>query len=432
MDHDDPVDDPAGPAVPQTPTCPFGASYPARPHQTLDELRGGCPVARVRTAAGRPVWLVTEGALVRAGFTNPRFAMRSRPPATSDDQQRALAVTVVDHDGPHHARLRRLAAPSLTPHRVAAFRPAAEHTAGRLLASLGGAARIELMADFAHRFAFEVFCDLFAIEPAARTDLFDWVSLAFSPAGRGRKGRANFDRIERFMTAEVERRLRQPGDDVMSAIVTAGQADAEVSRNEVISLCATLLLAGFETAPQMMGMSVVALLTHPDELAWLRADLSRMSVALDELLRFNTPGPSSTLRVALEDVDVAGTVIPAGDRVLLSIDATNHDPADHADPHRLDLRRSTATRHLTFGLGPHYCPGSPLARMELTVALTALLRRYPRLALAVPVDELPWRGSHLNRGLAALPLDTGEPTPAPDRTDGPEPRVEVPTGDPER
>ncbi|HEY9389043.1 MAG TPA: cytochrome P450, partial [Mycobacteriales bacterium] len=82
--------------------------------------------------------------------------------------------------------------------------------------------------------------------------------------------------------------------------------------------------------------------------------------------------------------------------------------------------------------GPHYCPGSPLARMELTVALTALLRRYPRLALAVPVDELPWRGSHLNRGLAALPLDTGEPTPAPDRTDGPERRITVPTGDPER
>ncbi|HEY9474227.1 MAG TPA: cytochrome P450, partial [Mycobacteriales bacterium] len=300
------------------------------------------------------------------------------------------------------------AAPSLTPHRVAAFRPAAEQTATRLLASLDGAARIELMADFAHRFSFEAFCDLFGIESAARADLFDWVSLAFSPAGRGRKGRANLDRIERFVTAEVERRLYQPGDDVLSAIVTAWAPNGEVGKNEVISLCASLLLAGFETTPQMIGMSVVALLTHPDELAWLRADLSRVSAALDELLRFNTPGPSGTLRVATEDIDVAGTVIPAGDRVLLSIDATNHDPADHEDPHRLNLRRPSAARHITFGLGPHYCPGSALARMQLTVALTALLRRYPYLALATPVEELPWRGSHLHRGLAGLPLDTGE------------------------
>lgn len=432
MDHDDPAGDPAGPTVPQTPACPFGAGYPARPHEALDELRGGCPVARVRTAAGRPVWLVTEGALVRAGFTDPRLAMRLHPPATGDDQQRALAVTVVEHDGPHHARLRRLAAPSLTPHRVAAFRPTVERAASRLLASLDGRARIDLMADFAHRFAFEAFCDLLGIEPAAWAELFDWVALIFHPAGRGGKDMSTVDRIERFMTAEVERRLRQPGDDVISAIVAAGQADPEVSRKELVSLCAALLLGSFETTPQMLGISVVTLLTHPDELAWLRADLSRVPVALDELLRFNSPGPSSTPRVATEDIRLGDTVIPAGDRVLLSIDGANHDSADHDDPHRLDLRRSTAARHLTFGLGPHFCPGSSLARMELTVALTALLRRYPRLTLAVPVEQLHWRGSHLNRGLAALPLDTGEPTPAPDRTDGPERRVAVPAGGAER
>jgi cytochrome P450 len=128
---------------------------------------------------------------------------------------------------------------------------------------------------------------------------------------------------------------------------------------------------------------------------------------LDELLRWDTPGPFSTSRVALEEVRIGGSVIPAGGRVLLAVAAANRDPRCHPDPDRLDLDRPDAARHLTFGLGPHYCLGAPLARLELTEALGALLARWPGLQLACPADGLRWSGGHQHRRLDALPLRPG-------------------------
>ncbi|HEX5493474.1 MAG TPA: cytochrome P450 [Mycobacteriales bacterium] len=394
---------------------PFNADYPGRPHPVLDELRGTCPVTQVRTPAGRPVWLVTTCELVRAGLTDPRLSLRPAPTATG------LAGGVRDgnlirQEPPQHTRLRRLITPSFTPRSIAARRSAIESVAARVLGSLNHtdhAAGIDLMADFVHPFTFANICDVFGIEAARQAELFHWAAVLFSPASRGKARRPAFDRICQFMAAEIDRRLRQPGDDVLSAIVTAWASDDEVNREEVNSVSSTVLLSGYESTAQMLGMSVVALLTHPDELDRLRAEESLVPAGVEELLRFNTPGPSGTPRTATDDIRLAGVVIPAGDRVLLSIDAANHDPAEHHDPHTLDLDRPTAGRHVSFGLGRHYCPGAALARVELEVALTALLRRFPRLALARGVERLCWQGSHVNRSLAALPVHLGAPSTDP-------------------
>lgn len=392
---------------------PFGAGYPADPHGVLDALRLGCPVAPVRTPAGRPVWLLTTGAAVRAGFTDPRLVMRlgGRPPAPESGH--AMDVSLVNYNPPHHTAIRRLAAPVLAPSRVAEYRPLVERTAADLLDRLGAAGQVELMAEFAHPYSFGVLCGLFGLRPEVRGDLYRWMAAVFGVDGHGPANRTQAENIERLVAAEVDRRLCRPGDDALSAIVTRWDPGGPVSRAELVSLCGTLLLGGFDSTAQMIGLSLVALLAHPDQLAWLRADPARLPAAIEELLRYTTPGPSGTPRVAAEDVPVAGTVIPAGGRVILSIDAANHDPAGHPDPHRLDLGRATASRHLTFGLGAHYCPGSALARLELTVALTALLRRFPALRLAVPTTTLRWHGNHLTRGLDALPVHLVRPAPAP-------------------
>jgi cytochrome P450 len=224
--------------------------------------------------------------------------------------------------------------------------------------------------------------------------------------------RAAIAAIDAVVESEVGRRVDRghDGEDILSAIVRAWRARRdEVSREELLSLIGMLLLAGFETTAQMLSLAMVAVLTHPHLLDGLRRDPAAVPDALEELLRWDSPGPF-TRRIALEDIELGGVVIPAGSRVMLSLLAANRDPEGRPDPDTLDPERIEGG-HLTFGLGPHYCLGAPLARIELTVALSTLLCRCPDLTLAVPAAELPWEGSHLHRGLSALPVLPSGPRP---------------------
>ncbi|MCG5212944.1 cytochrome P450 [Streptosporangium soli] len=355
--------------------------------------------------------MITRDADVRAGFLDPRFSLQAGR-AVGAVRRRALDVTLVSYDPPHHTRIRRLATPSFAPYRIGSYRAAAETVASDLLEPLGRRQRFDLMAAFAHPFSFQVMCELFALAPAARPDLYAWAASAFTRPIRDRAAvTANLDRLDAYFRDEVGRRLADPGDDVLSSIVTGWEPGGEVSRDELVSLCATLLLAGYESTAQMIGMSVVELMARRELLAALHAHPAKMPQAVEELLRFNTPGPFGTVRTATEDVRVGDTLVPAGSRVLLSTGAANRDPARHRDPDLLDLDRPAVGNHLTFGLGPHYCLGAPLARLELTVALTAIVSRFPGLTPVTPLDRLSWRGNHLSRGLAELhvrPRGTGD------------------------
>ncbi|MDH6578731.1 cytochrome P450 [Kitasatospora sp. MAP5-34] len=378
---------------------PLGGDFIAHPDAVLAGLREGCPVARVTTPAGRPVWLVTRAADVRAGFLDPRLSLRGTPPQPGRPH-RALDMTLVNYDPPDHTRIRRLAAPAFTPGRIAPHRPRVEQLATARLAALGTPETVELMADFAEPFAFAVLCEVFGIPEQTVPKLHRAVSdlLGYRDTERA------LDGLDAVIRAQIADRLAEPGEDVVSVVVRAWQASGEVTEAELVDLLAMLLLAGFDSTVQMLGMCVLALLDHPGELERLRADPALMPRAVDELLRWDTPGPFSTRRVALADVQIGGTVIPAGSSVLLSVAAANHDPRSHQDPDRLDLGRPGGPRHLSFGAGPHYCIGAGLAKLELTVALTALLARWPAFRLACPPTELSWSGGHQHRRLKALPL----------------------------
>ena len=162
-------------------------------------------------------------------------------------------------------------------------------------------------------------------------------------------------------------------------------------------------MAGFDTTVNLIASGTLALLTHPEELARLRQNLSLLPAAVEELLRFTNPVNHVTTRFTTEDLPIGDVAIPAGEQVLLAISSADRDPAQFVGSDRLDLGRDTS-RHLAFGHGIHYCLGAPLARMEAEVALGALLARFPQISLAAPPDVLRWRPVSLMNGLQSLPV----------------------------
>ena len=172
---------------------------------------------------------------------------------------------------------------------------------------------------------------------------------------------------------------------------------------EVRSLAFQIITGGFGTTVNLIGIGTLALLTHPEELARLRADPSLLPAAVEELLRFTSPLNQATDRFTTQDITVGGVVIPAGEWVFMATSSANRDPGRFPDPDRLDLSRDTSG-HLAFGHGIHYCLGASLARVEAEVALGALLARFPGLSLAVPPEELRWRPVSLMHGLESLPV----------------------------
>ena len=382
------------------------ADFAARPAPTLERLRRTCPVAKVRTPAGAEVWLVTRECDVRASLLDSRIVPAGTPTRPKPGA-RALQVSLLNYAPADHARLRRLATSCFTPSRVQAHRPVIEAIAQDLAGRLAGERHTDLLADFAYPFAGRTVCELFGVAQADRGRFCaSSIVLVAKPPHSGEKRREATRVFEDVIESEVSSRIHQVGNrsGILSSIVTAWRDTREqVSREELLSLCGMLLQAGFETTAQMLCLAMVAILTHPPILDRLRRSPDTAPGMLDELLRWDAPGPF-VRRWAQADIEIGGTAIPAGSTVLLSIMAANRDPDDRPDPGSLDPDRAEGGRHLAFGLGPHYCMGAPLARLMLEIALATLLGRHPDMALAVPADDLPWQGTHLNRGLSALPV----------------------------
>jgi cytochrome P450 len=208
----------------------------------------------------------------------------------------------------------------------------------------------------------------------------------------------------------IAARRQTPGDDLMSALITAWDAQEDLTERELISVTAGIFVGGHETTTNQINLFVLVLLRHPDQLARLRGDdPEAVARAVEELSRFIQLGDNGVLlpRVTTQEVELGGTILPAGSPVLPSVVSANRDSIVFADADRLDLTRAS-NPHLGFGAGPHHCLGAALARMELQEALGALLRRLPGLRLAVPESELRFKPGLVVRSLESLPV-TWEP-----------------------
>ncbi|MFI1030959.1 cytochrome P450 [Streptomyces sp. NPDC020951] len=389
------------------------------PYPTYARMRAECPVYR----APQGVWYVTRHADVEQALGDLRLsndrermtgALVARDGRMRDLSRLAarLGRVMSNTDPPDHARLRGLVNKAFTARRVEGLRGRVQEVVDRLVddavdavatrRGAGADGSVDLLAAVASPLPHTVVCELFGIPDGDRDRVKEW----FRGLGRIHEDIDRAERVvdefEAYLSALAEKRRADPGDDLISALVTAQARGDRLTDHELLSTCFLLITAGDETTTNLIGNGVLALLRHPDQLARLRAEPALIRTAVDEIVRYDTPS-QAIVRVAAEDVPLGGCTLPAGDLVFLLLASAGRDPDRHEDPDRLDLGRP-AHRHLGFGHGPHFCLGAPLARLEAELAIGTLVRRLPDLRLAVAPEELQWRPNPLQRRLTALPV----------------------------
>jgi cytochrome P450 len=312
---------------------------------------------------------------------------------------------MLNKDAPDHTRVRTLVNKAFTARRVESLRDHIQEVADKLLDAVAARGEMDVIADFAYPLPATIICELLGV-PVAEQDTFkEWARnlapvLDFTtdadPEVMARMEASAAPFVD-YMRDLIERRRREPGDDLITALISARDAEDKLSDPELLAACALVLGAGFETTMNLIGNGTYLLLSNPDELRRLRDDPSLITSAIEEFLRYEGP-VTLTTRVALEDVQVGETCMHAGQQGVVMLAAANRDPLVFPDPQRLDITRAP-NPHLTFGGGPHFCPGAALARLEGQIAIGTLVRRFPDMALE---QEPEWRETMVLHGLKAL------------------------------
>ncbi len=395
--------DPVLDGLPTRRSCPMG------PPDELAELRSTRPIARFTFPDGHCGWIVTGYAQARAILADPRFSVRvelSHPTVTGE---RAEHFSPADYppgvfsklDPPEHTRFRRQFAGQFTARRMRELSTRVTEIADRRAAAmvrLGPPA--DLVRDFARPVAALVICELFGVPEADRASFQRDAATLFDLQHSYADARAGITRCLLYLANLVRGRRTAPGADVLSGVVEAG----ELTQPEIVGAALGMLIAALESAVHMIALGTYALLTRPDQLAALRADPGLLDGAVEELLRFLTVVKDGTQRTPMEDVEIDGVLLPAGQTVLVHLPAANRDPARFPDPDRLDVARPYPPGHLAFGHGIHLCLGQQLARVEIRAAHAALLRHAPGLRLAVPVEEVAVGVDMAMNGVRVLPV----------------------------
>ncbi|MFK0256516.1 cytochrome P450 [Streptomyces sp. NPDC090445] len=383
------------------------------PYPFYARMRRESPVHR----SAQGIWHLTRYADVEAALGDPRLSIdRDRMTralgALGGDLKALSRLTdrlgrvMTNTDPPDHARLRKLANRAFTARRAEALRDGIQRIVDRLIdEALAAGPTMDLVEAVASPLPMSVICELFGIPPEDRPQVKTW----FRRFGRLTedidKSEAAIEQYEEYLARLVRRRRADPGDDLISALVTTQAQDDRLTDSELLSTCFVLITAGDETTTHLIGNGTLALLRHPDQLARLREDPALIRTAVEELSRYDTP-TQAIVRVVAEDLEIGGRTLREGELVYLFLAATNRDPERFEDPDRLDLTRP-GNRHLSFGNGPHFCLGGPLAKLQAEVAIGTLVRRLPQLRLAdeaVGGAALEWRPNPLQRRLSALPL----------------------------
>jgi cytochrome P450 len=374
----------------------------------------GTAIQRVTTPTGDTAWLVTNYDDVKALLSDPRLG-RSH----ADPEQAARVSHSAIFGGPmghpsteaaDHARTRRLLAPAFSARRMASLRPRVTAIIADLLDAM---AHQTQPADLHEAVSFPlpalVICELLGVPYADREDFRRWSDDAAHMADAARS-QTGLMKLWEYMHVLVERKRAEPDDDVISELAAAVATDPELTVSGIAMLSAGLLFAGHETTVAAIDRGVTLLLTHPEQADALRHDPALIEPAVEEILRSwqpmrtsGTEQPVGLPRYANTDFTFGGVTIQTGELVMLGLRTANLDEQRFPEPDRFDVHR-TRNLHLTFGHGPRFCVGAPLARIELQILFPALLDRFPTLRLAVPVESLRGRDELLTGGLVALPV----------------------------
>lgn len=412
-------------------TCPVRHD-PTTPDVTLDplvrdlrgetrRLRDAGPMARLGLPGGVTVWTVTGHAEARALLTDPRLVKdinhweewrsgrvtRRWPLIGMVDPGRSMFTV----DGPEHRRLRAKTAQAISARRVEQQRPFVERTTARLLDDLAregaGGRPVDLKSVYALPLPMEVVSNLMGVDRAEQPRLHRLFKAFFNGLTPQDERLAALAELNAFFTRMVAEKKENPGDDLTSALLQADEGGARLTEEEVVGNLQAMVGAGHETTISLIVNAVRALCANPDQRAAVQRGEVPWENVVEETLRWDTPTPHLLMRFATEDVEVPGTdvVIRRGEGLVISYHAIGWDERQHGPTaDRFDVTRPTPIRHISFGYGPHICPGAALARLEAGVALPALFERFPALELAVPDEELRNMPIVTQNDLAELPV----------------------------
>ncbi|GAA3143974.1 MULTISPECIES: cytochrome P450 [Nonomuraea] len=382
------------------PGCPFD------PPKELIDAREQSPISHFTFPDGHQGWVVTGYELTRQILADPRFSsrrelMKHHPTVDYGDIEVPPAPPgeFLLMDEPQHGRYRKPLVGKFTVRRMRLLTERVEQvTAEHLDAMEKAGPTVDLVTAFAKPIPAIVICELLGVPYEDRGFFQENIDKFLGGEVGDEELFAAYLATQQYLAELITAKRADPTDDVLSDLLNSDLTDEELKGMALI-----LLSAGFDTTANMIALGTFALLQNPDQLAALRADPSLADQAVEELLRYLTVA-KQFFRVALEDVELGGHTIKAGSTVVLSLSTANRDPDRFTDPHRLDVHRQEGG-HLAFSHGVHQCLGQQLARVELRVALPALLGRFPTLRLAVPADEVALRPEAADiYGVKSLPV----------------------------
>ncbi|MET1074785.1 MAG: cytochrome P450 [Umezawaea sp.] len=392
------------PALQTTRRCPYS---PPEEHTRIRDTGSG--ISQVTLPSGQVAWALGRLEHIRAMLTDPRFSSERRNPnfPRFTRERRYFGLmrpSMIQLDPPEHGPARKTVVGEFTVRRMAGLRPRVQKIVDeRIDAMLAGPRPADLVQALSLPVPSLVICEQLGV-PYQDHDFFQGRSSTLLSRTVDAEGKKQvLTELRDYLEDLIAKKAAEPADDLLSRQLAQGD-DPE----DVLSLAFLLLVAGHETTANMISLGVVTLLERPEDLAALREDPARTLPAIEELLRVYTIAEFANARVAVEDVEIGGVTIRAGDPVLALSNAANHDPSafDEADEIKLDRG---ARNHVAFGFGVHQCLGQNLARMELQIVFDTLFRRIPTLRLATPADELPYKDDALIYGIHEVPVTWDEP-----------------------
>jgi cytochrome P450 len=397
-------------AVTTLPAFPFRVRTPGEALDEYSKLRAQAAVTRVQLPGGHEGWLVLRHAEVRAVLTDLRF---SKEAMTRPDAPRLIPVhrgsrSLVNLDPPDHTRLRKLASREFTQRRVEALRPRIEAITANLVDTMTAAgSSADAVTALALPLPITVICELLGVEPAEQDRFRQWGDKVLTVGGPGADADAAREAagaLMGYLTGLIERKRTRPGEDLLTRLLQAQEDGDSLDAEELRTLAMTILIAGYHTTVSAASHLLVHLLEDPARYQSLVDDPELIGTAVEEALRYSqVAGGFGSMRIALEDVELGGVTIRAGEPVIPLINSANRDESAFAAADELRLDRAD-NPHLAFGAGIHFCLGAALARLELRVLLETLVARRIPLALGTPVGELRWHLATAFPRPAELPI----------------------------
>jgi pentalenic acid synthase len=390
------------------PTYPFARTCPYHPPGEYEGFRER-GLVQVSMFDGRPVWLATRFADVRALLTDSRVSVDRRHPgfpfvAPRESEYLDFFRQIAGLDGDEHKERRQMLQPSFVIKQVERMRPEIQRAADELLDQLLAAGPpMDLMADFAKPLPARVIGQLLGV-PHEDYELFGRLSLNITTAATAEEAGAASEQLQAYLDTVVQAKRDNPADDLLSVLVAEQMEAGRITRADMTTLALVLLVAGHESTACMIAMGVLTLLEHPDQLAVLRDEPAALTGLVEELLRFLSVADLGSIRLATADIQIGDQTIKAGDGVILSTAGANWDQEKFTDPHVIDAHRPAVRQQLAFGHGVHRCIGEHLVRAELEIVYSTLFRRIPTLRLTVPVEQLPVRFNMTVEGVLEMPV----------------------------